>query len=126
VLVVDDTEDAREMYTLYLEFVGMRVATASDGEEALRTVAAQSPDVVVMDLSMPGMDGWTATRLLKADPQWRHIPVIALTGQAMKGAEQSARDAGCDRYVMKPCLPDDLVRIIHEVLADPRERRASR
>jgi two-component system cell cycle response regulator DivK len=126
ILIVDDNEDARDMYALYFEHVGLRVATARDGEDALRKVDTLKPSLIVMDLTMPGMDGWTATRLLKAAPETRDIPVIALTGQVMQGADTQAHAAGCDRYVMKPCLPDDLLTIVRDMIADRRERRRPR
>lgn len=105
------------MYSLYIRHVGLRVVTASDGEEALVKANRLMPDVIVMDLTMPGMDGWTATRVMKRDPRLRSIPVIALTGHAMMGAEDDALAAGCDRYVVKPCLPEELVAVIRELVA---------
>jgi len=116
VLIVDDNEDGRDMYALYLEYVGLRVATAGDGKAGLDTARALRPDVVVMDLTMPGMDGWAATRAMRADAVLHDTPIIALTGQALKSAEQRARDAGCDRYLMKPCLPERLLEVIAELL----------
>src|SRR5204862_5620766 len=74
------------------------------------------PDIVLMDLALPRMDGWEATRRLKADPRTRHIPVVALTGHALAGHAEGARDAGCDAFVTKPCLPDALVAEIRRLL----------
>jgi two-component system, cell cycle response regulator DivK len=77
---------------------------------------ALSPDLILMDLSLPGMDGWEATRQLKSDERTRHIPVVALTGHALAGASEGAKKAGCDSFVTKPCLPDDLVVEVRRML----------
>jgi CheY-like chemotaxis protein len=116
ILVVDDYEDAREMYAEYLRFCGFRVAEARNGNEALEQAFALMPDLILMDLSLPGMDGWEATRQLKADERTRQIPVVALTGHALAGASEDARKAGCDSFVTKPCLPDDLVVEVRRML----------
>jgi len=116
ILVVDDYQDAREMYAEYLQFSGFRVAEARNGNEALEQAFALKPDLILMDLSLPGMDGWEATRQLKADERTRNIPVVALTGHALAGASDGARRAGCDSFVTKPCLPDDLVVEVRRML----------
>ena len=123
ILVVDDYEDAREMYAEYLRFCGFRVAEARNGNEALEQAFALMPDLILMDLSLPGMDGWEATRQLKADERTRQIPVVALTGHALAGASEGARRAGCDSFVTKPCLPDDLVVEVRRML---KQSQASR
>lgn len=117
ILVVDDYEDAREMYAEYLRFCGFRVAEARNGNEALEQAFALMPDLILMDLSLPGMDGWEATRQLKADARTRRIPVVALTGHALAGASEGAKKAGCDSFVTKPCLPDDLVVEVRRMLS---------
>jgi two-component system cell cycle response regulator DivK len=122
VLVVDDYQDAREMYAEYLSFSGFRVAEASNGLEAVEKAFALRPDVILMDLSLPGMDGWTATRQLKTDERTRSIPVVALTGHALAGASDGARQAGCDAFVTKPCLPDELVLEVRRMLERPPPR----
>ena len=116
ILVVDDYQDAREMYAEYLEFSGFRVAEAKTGNEAIDKAFELRPDLILMDLSLPGMDGWEATRLLKSDERTRLIPVVALTGHALAGASEGARKAGCDSFVTKPCLPDDLVVEVRRML----------
>jgi two-component system cell cycle response regulator DivK len=116
VLVVDDYQDAREMYAEYLAYSGFRVAEATNGVEALEKAFELLPDVILMDLSLPGMDGWAATRRLKTDERTRRIPVVALTGHALAGASESARQAGCDAFVTKPCLPDELVVQVRRML----------
>ncbi len=117
ILVVDDYQDAREMYAEYLQFSGFRVAEARNGNEALEQAFALKPDLILMDLSLPGMDGWEATRVLKADERTRAIPVVALTGHALAGASEGAKKAGCDLFVTKPCLPDDLVVEVRQMLS---------
>lgn len=116
VLVVDDFPDNREMYSEFLAFEGYRVAQAADGEKALAAAFELAPDIILMDLSLPAVDGWEATRRLKADARTRHIPVVALTGHALAGHAQGARDAGCDAFISKPCLPEDLVTQVKKVL----------
>jgi two-component system cell cycle response regulator DivK len=116
ILVVDDYQDAREMYAEYLQFSGFRVAEARNGNEAVSQAFDLKPDLILMDLSLPGMDGWEATRVLKADERTRHIPVVALTGHALAGASEGAKKAGCDSFVTKPCLPDDLVVEVRRML----------
>ena len=116
VLVVDDFADAREMYGEYLKFCGFRVAEAQNGHEALDKAFALTPDLIVMDLSLPGLDGWEATRRLKADDRTRAIPIIALTGHALAGHSKGAMDAGCDAFITKPCLPERLMEEIKSML----------
>ncbi|HEY7171948.1 MAG TPA: response regulator [Vicinamibacterales bacterium] len=116
VLLVDDYPDAREMYAEYLDFSGFEVIEAANGMEALQRAADTQPDIVLMDLSLPVMDGWEATRRLKADKRTEHIPVVALTGHALAGISEGAKRAGCDAFVTKPCLPEDLVKEIRKVL----------
>jgi CheY-like chemotaxis protein len=115
-LIVDDFTDIREAYADFLAFRGYRVATAADGFQALDQARTLLPDLVLMDLSLPGMDGWEATRQLKADPRTAHIHVVALTGHALEGASESAREAGCDAFLTKPCLPLDLAAAVRRVL----------
>jgi len=126
VLLVDDYPDAREMYSEYLQFSGFDVVEAANGMEALQRAAEDAPDIILMDLSLPVMDGWEATRRLKADTRTAQIPVVALTGHALAGISEGARQAGCDAFVTKPCLPEDLVREIRRVLSEPAATRARR
>jgi two-component system, cell cycle response regulator DivK len=116
VLVVDDFEDNRTMYAEYLEYSGYRVEQASNGEEAVELAKRLKPNLVVMDLSLPVMDGWEATRQLKANESTRHIPVIALTGHALAGHSRGATEAGCDAFLAKPCLPEKLLAKVEELL----------
>jgi two-component system cell cycle response regulator DivK len=116
VLFADDNEDTRYISSKYFEYHGFRVATAVNGVEALAAARLLMPDVVVMDLTMPQMDGWAATRAMKADPRLRSIPVVVLTAHAFRGAEQKARAAGCDWYLTKPCLPEQLLATVRAAL----------
>jgi CheY-like chemotaxis protein len=126
VLLVDDYSDAREMYTEYLEFMGYEVLQAQNGLEALERALDSSPDIILMDLSLPIMDGWEATRRLKADKRTRGIPVVALTGHALAGISEGAKEAGCDAFVTKPCLPEDLVKEIRRILDEPVGKKTRR
>src|SRR5574342_21345 len=116
VLLVDDYPDAREMYSEYLQFSGFDVVEAANGIEALQSAIERTPDIILMDLSLPVMDGWEATRRLKADDRTASIPVVALTGHALAGISEGAKRAGCDAFVTQPCLPEDLVKAIRKVL----------
>jgi CheY-like chemotaxis protein len=119
VLVVDDYQDAREMYAQFFVSSGFRVVEASNGTEAIEKAMELAPDIILMDLSLPGMDGWEATRRLKANQQTLHIPIVALTSHALAGFSDSAKKAGCDVFVTKPCLPDRLVDEVRRLLATP-------
>ena len=123
ILVVDDMEDGREICAEYLAFFDYRVATAEDGIEALAKANDLLPDLILMDLSLPKLDGWEATRRLKSGERTRGIPVIALTAHALSDAQQTALDAGCDAVVTKPCFPKDLVLEIRRQLGQ-RERES--
>ena len=125
VLVVEDYQDAREMYSAYLSFSGFRVAEATNGVEAIEKTLELMPDIILMDLALPRMDGWEATRRLKDNERTRHIPVVALTGHALPGHSEGARQAGCDAFVTKPCLPDALVAEIQRMLAQARPPQPS-
>jgi len=120
VLVVDDVDHGREIFAEYLEFRGFRVATAADGLEAIEKAHELMPDIILMDLSLPGIDGWEATRRLKQDPSTSAIPIIALTAHALASAHDRARDVGCNAVVTKPCLPKDLEQEVRRQLAAAR------
>lgn len=128
ILIVDDFEDNRRIYVQFLTFSGFRVAEAENGKEALDLAFTLRPDLIVMDLSLPVMDGWEATRRLKSDDRTRDIPVVALTGHALTGHSKGAKEAGCDAYVPKPCLPEDLLEAIRPLLerATPGVKRKKR
>lgn len=118
-LVVDDVEDAREMYRRFFDFHGVRVHTAPDGLAALQAVSLETPDVIVLDLAMPGLSGWEAIRTLKRRARTRSIPIIALSGQ---GTRESALDAGADSFLEKPCLPHELLAEVLRLFREPHKR----
>jgi CheY-like chemotaxis protein len=122
VLLAEDFEDARELYRDYLEFSGFDVETATNGREAIDRAVLLQPDLILMDASMPVLDGWQATRELKANPATRSIPVLALTAHAFDDARQEANAVGCDGFVTKPCLPDDLVARVRSALEAGRKK----
>jgi two-component system, cell cycle response regulator DivK len=126
VLLVDDYPDAREMYTEYLEYSGFEVIEAANGMEAIQRAADSAPDIILMDLSLPVMDGWEATRRLKGDKRTADIPVVALTGHALAGISEGAKRAGCDAFITKPCLPEDLVVEIRKVLQERATTKKAR
>jgi CheY-like chemotaxis protein len=102
ILLVEDQELNRDMLTRRLERRGYRVVTALDGAEGLAMAVTETPDLILMDMSLPVIDGWEATRRLKSDPATSPIPVIALTAHAMSGDRERATEAGCDDYDTKP------------------------
>jgi CheY-like chemotaxis protein len=117
ILIVDDYQDAREMYAEYLKASGFRVAEARTGIEAVAKARELGPDCILMDLSLPGIDGWEATRQLKADQKTTRIPVVAITGHASELASRDAKAAGCTSFVLKPALPDAVVSEVKKAIA---------
>ena len=117
VLVVDDVDDNRELYVQFLIHKGWRVERAADGFEAVANSVSLRPDIVVMDLGLPKMDGWEAIRMIRAHPVAKQIPIIALTGRALDTSKRRAVAAGVDSYLTKPCLPQDLFEEIERVLS---------
>jgi CheY-like chemotaxis protein len=116
VLVVDDFIDNREMYGEYLEHVGFRVLEASDGQTAVDIARQEKPAAIVMDLSLPVLDGWEATRILKEDPKTAGIFIVVLTGHAEPASKKRAVEAGCDDFMTKPCLPAEVADRIKKLL----------
>lgn len=116
VLIVDDYSDSREMCAEFLRFSGFRVEEAVDGLQAVEKATSLLPDVVLMDLSLPGIDGAEATRRLKGDARTRKIRIVALTGHAQGEHADSAKAAGCDGFLTKPCAPDAMVQEIKRLL----------
>jgi CheY-like chemotaxis protein len=117
VLLVEDQSDLRRLYAEQLTISGFDVIEAGDGAQAIAHTTDHGPDVVLMDLSLPGIDGWEATRRLKHDDRTAHIPVVALTAHDGAGELQRATDAGCDWFVPKPCPPAALIAEVRRVLA---------
>ncbi|HEX2252179.1 MAG TPA: response regulator [Thermoanaerobaculia bacterium] len=121
VLVVDDVEDSRSMVRDFLAFRGFEVAVAEDGEEAVAQARALLPDLILMDVWLPKLDGLSATRQLKAGGDTGHIPIIALTAHAVQDAQSEAVDAGCDAVITKPFFPDDLEKQVRRHLGEEQE-----
>lgn len=115
VLVVDDYDDGREMYAEFLELAGYRVSQAKDGAEALRKATDLLPDIILMDLSLPDIDGSDVTRRLRKDPRTRQIPVVVVTGHPPENVE--SQTLHYDAFVTKPCPPDALVDEVARLLA---------
>jgi len=120
VLIVEDQFELRQLYVQELTISGFDVIEAGNGLDALARSSAQYPDVILMDLSLPVLDGWEATRRLKSDSRTAHIPVVALTAHDGSGELQRATRAGCDWFVPKPCPPTDLIEEVRRVLAGSR------
>jgi len=117
ILLVEDNEMNRDMLSRRLERKGFEVVIAVDGQAGVDMASSTNPDIILMDLSLPVMDGWEATRQLKADPATQRIPVIALTAHAMSGDEVKAREAGCDDYDTKPVNLNRLLEKIGSLLS---------
>ena len=126
VLLVDDFEDGLEMYQEYLTFRGFHVIVARNGEQAVAQARSHRPDVILLDLRMPGMTGIEALRNLRADSSFVDPPIIAFTAQALDEERRVALSAGFDEVITKPCLPDALVVAIERVLSDRRSETVSR
>ena len=120
VLLVEDQAELRRLYAQELMMSGFDVIEAGNGADAITSTASHAPDVVLMDLSIPVIDGWEATRRLKSDQRTAHIPVVALTAHDGAGELSKATEAGCDWFVPKPCPPDALIVEIRRVLTSSR------
>jgi two-component system cell cycle response regulator DivK len=116
ILVVEDQPDNRQIIRDMLADTGYEIAEAENGEEALAAITKQRPDLILMDIQLPVMDGYAATRRIKTDPALKSIPVIAVTSYALSGEEKKAREAGCDDYVPKPYSPRQLLAKIRQYL----------
>ena len=116
ILVVEDQEDNRQIIRDMLTFTDYEIMEAESGEQALEAVAKQRPDLILMDIQLPGIDGYEVTRRIKADPALRSIKINAVTSYALSGEEQKAREAGCDEYVPKPYSPRQLLAKIRQYL----------
>jgi two-component system cell cycle response regulator DivK len=109
ILVVEDTEDNRQILRDLLSAAGYDIVEAADGATGVAMAAEQRPDLILMDIQLPVIDGYEATRRIKADPATRHIPIVAVTSYALVGDEAKTREAGCDGYVAKPFSPRQLL-----------------
>jgi CheY-like chemotaxis protein len=112
ILIVEDNMDTYELVHFILEKNGFETFLAANGRDGVNAAVKQRPDLIIMDMSMPEMDGWTATSIIKKDEQTKAIPLLALTAHALPGDRQRAMDAGCDEYITKPMDLDELVEAI--------------
>ncbi len=124
VLLVEDHTDTRQMYA---EFLGgtFSMLEAADGNEAIASIRANPPDVLVTDLSLPGIDGFELIALVRADPALRSLPIVCLSGYGGQAHDERARAAGCTRILQKPCMPDALADVVAEVLRESRDGSAA-
>jgi two-component system, cell cycle response regulator DivK len=116
VLLVEDNDDNRHIYSTILKHAGYRVEEVTDGESAIETARRLRPALILMDVSIPIIDGWEATERLKRDEQTAMIPVIALTAHALKSDREKAAEIGFDKYISKPALPGDVVKAVQELI----------
>ena len=124
VLLVEDNEDNRTVYRTILEHFGYQVIEARNGEDGVRMAREDHPDLILMDISIPIIDGWEATRILKGDPATSDIPIIALTAHALATDRAKATEVGCDGYLAKPCEPRRVVAEVEKFIGSGREANA--
>lgn len=124
VLLVEDNEDNRTVYRTILEHFGYTVIEARNGEDGVRIAREALPALILMDISIPLIDGWEATRMLKADEETRDIPIIALTAHALATDRAKAQEVGCDGYLAKPCEPRKVVAEVERFIGSAREVEA--
>ena len=118
ILVIEDNEDNRQIIRDLLTSLGYELIEAVDGAEGVAMAQSHRPDLILMDIQLPEMDGYEATRQIRAVPELTTVPIIAVTSYALSGDEAKARDAGCDGYVAKPFSPRELLAKIREFLPD--------
>ena len=123
ILLVDDSPDNLILTQFLLESEGFDVCTAEDAEQALKVLTTYRPCLILMDVQLPGMDGLELTRLLRMDPTWNDVMIVALTAYAMKGDEESALAAGCDGYITKPIDTRTFASLVRDYLQGHRSRR---
>jgi len=116
ILVVEDTEDNRQILRDLLRMAGYDMIEAHDGAQGVAMAVEHRPDLILMDIQMPVMDGYEATRRIKAIPELKATPIVAVTSYALSGDEQKTRDAGCDAYIAKPYSPRQMLAKVREIL----------
>jgi two-component system cell cycle response regulator DivK len=116
ILVVEDTEDNRQILRDLLDMAGYEMVEAHDGADGVAKAAEHKPDLILMDIQMPVMDGYEATRRIKANPELKAIPIVAVTSYALSGDEEKTRAAGCDAYIAKPYSPRQMLAKVREIL----------
>ena len=117
ILVIEDTADNRQILNDLLTAAGYAMLEAEDGERGVALAASARPDLILMDVQLPNIDGYEATRRIRLNPDTRHIPIIAVTSYALSGEEAKAADAGCDGYVAKPFSPRAVLAMVRGLLA---------
>jgi two-component system cell cycle response regulator DivK len=117
ILVIEDTEDNRRILRDLLTDAGFELIEAADGEQGVAMAAEHRPDLILMDIQLPLVDGYEATRRIKANPDLRHIPIVAVTSYALSGDEAKALAAGCDGYVAKPFSPRQILAKVRQLLS---------
>ncbi len=123
ILIIEDQEDNRRIMSDTLSAAGFEVIEAVTGDAGVAMAESERPDLILMDIQLPGIDGYEATRLIKANPELRHIPIIVVTSYALSGDDVKAKEAGCDAYLAKPFRPRELLATVREFLpeAPPEE-----
>jgi two-component system, cell cycle response regulator DivK len=121
ILVIEDTEDNRRIFRDLLTHAGFELLEAPDGEKGVAIAIEQKPDLILMDIQLPILDGYEATRRIKANPGSHHIPIIAVTSYALSGDEAKAREAGCDGYIAKPFSPRQVLAAVRNFLQSGNE-----
>jgi len=122
ILVAEDMEDNLELFQDVLEIAGYTVLTCTDGLAAVQMAATDQPDLILMDISLPGIDGHEATRRIRGQASTRHIPVIAVTAHAMPSDRELALEAGCSAYLAKPVSPRVLAQVVADLISGPQPR----
>jgi CheY-like chemotaxis protein len=118
ILIVEDNPQNRYLMSFLLEQQGYELLSAEDGAQALAMLAEDAPDLILMDMQLPKVDGYEATRRIKADERLRNIPLVALTAHSMQRDEERARDAGCDEFVTKPVDAEGLLALVSKLLGE--------
>jgi two-component system, cell cycle response regulator DivK len=116
ILIVEDTEDNRQILRDLLTAAGYELLEATDGEEGILMAAQHRPDLILMDIQLPRIDGYEATRRIKSDSALKHIPIVAVTSYALSGDEEKTQAAGCDGYIAKPFSPRQLLGKVRELI----------
>lgn len=120
ILIVEDNEDNFQLVRFLLERDGFEVISAANGKEGVETAMREKPDLILMDLSMPEMDGWTAAQKIKAEPETKAIPLLALTAHTLPGDRMRALEAGCDGYISKPINVEYLIKTVSSSIGKAR------
>lgn len=122
VLVIEDNPANLDLVVALLEIIGLDVISAMTAEDGIELAKAESPDLILMDISLPGMDGLTATRIIREDAKTSKIPVVAMSSHAMKGDKEKAIEAGCMGYIMKPLDTKEFIKYVEKVISDVKRK----